>query len=391
VFYLKIAPFYRDTWVEVRLDHIYDNVKAMRHYLQSDKEIMAVVKANAYGHGDVQVAQAAIKAGASYLAVAFLDEAISLREKGISHPILVMGAVRATDVVIAAEKKITLTVFQKEWLNEVLTKHDLSQKLTLHVKIDTGMNRLGLKDLGELKEIIQIIQQYGKNFELEGLYTHFATADELDTSYFYFQYERLEKALNYLEELNVHVPIIHCGNSATGLRFPDKVFNMVRMGIAMYGLSPSNEIKDQLPFPLREAFSLHSKIVHVKKIQPGEKISYGATYSSDREEWIGTIPVGYADGWIRKLNTRSVIVDGERVPIVGRVCMDQFMVRLPNRVDIGTKVTLIGEQASQLISVDEIASELGTINYEIPCMISYRVPRIYKELDSIVEVQNYLL
>jgi len=215
---------------------------------------------------------------------------------------------------------------------------------------------------------------------MTGVFTHFATADELDTSYFQMQYNHFLTCVSWLNDRNIEVEMIHCANSATALRFPDKVFNAVRFGISMYGLSPSMDIKDQLPFPLKEAFSLKSKIVHVKEVAPGERISYGGTYQTEKNEWIGTVPIGYADGWIRKLKFSEVLICGKRCPIIGRICMDQMMVALPKKVPVGTEVTLIGSQGSEKISIDEVAQRLDTINYEIPCLISSRVPRTYINL-----------
>jgi alanine racemase len=381
-----MTPFYRDTWVEVQLNSIFNNVKAMRKFLDPEIQIIAVVKANAYGHGDVQVARTALEAGATLLAVAFLDEAISLRKSGINEPILVLGAVRPEDAEVAAGYGLSVTVFYKEWLHEALKI--VKTPLSIHIKYDTGMNRLGIKTLEELDEMLEFVKDLSM-IQVDGLYTHYSSADELDTSYTDYQYENFLKAVNHCQSY-LPIPLIHCGNSATGLRFPTKLFNAVRMGIAMYGLSPSEEIKNLLPFSLQEAFTLHSKLSHVKKINAGEKVSYGATYTAEKDEWIGTIPIGYADGWIRSLRNRVVLVDGERAPIVGRVCMDQLMVRLPRQLEIGTKVTLIGSQEGEYISIDEVAKEIGTINYEIPCMISYRVPRVFLKSSDVVEVENPL-
>ncbi|WP_246945315.1 alanine racemase [Bacillus pinisoli] len=386
---LALSPFYRDTWVEVSLTNVYENICNMREYLGSSTRIIAVVKANAYGHGDLEVAKTAIKAGASVLAVAILDEALALRKGGIAEPILVLGVTRPEDAVIAAEHNISLTVFQEDWLQK--TKGLQTElPLNIHVKYDTGMNRLGAKTLDELRRIALAVQE-NPLFSLEGLYTHFATADEIDTIYFDKQYSKFVEAVDMISSLSIEVPIIHCGNSATGLRFPTKLFNAVRMGISMYGLSPSIEMKNILPFELKEAFSLHSRLTHVKEIKAGESISYGATYTAERNEWIGTVPMGYADGWFRRLSNREVLINGERTPILGRICMDQFMIRLPREVEIGTRVTLIGSQLNHTISIDEIASELHTINYEIPCMIGNRVPRVYIENNCIVEVNNPIL
>jgi len=378
--------FYRDTWAEIDLDCITENVISVKKQLPQEVNIIAVVKANAYGHGDVQVAKTALAAGAVYLAVAFMDEAIALRNKGINAPILVLGATRPEDIRMAARLSITLTVFQKEWFEEA-QKHLLAdERVSLHIKVDTGMGRLGVRNSKELKVVEQMILE-DERFQLEGIYTHFATADELDDTYFQEQLALFETIISALTKRPKY---IHSSNSAAAIRFPKAYFNAVRLGIAMYGLTPSIEIEKEIPFPLKEAFSLKSRLVHVKKLQKGDKVSYGATYESDQEEWIGTIPIGYADGWIRKLQGQEVLVGGRRSMIVGRICMDQCMVRLPSYMPIGTTVTLIGRQEDRFISVNEIAAKLDTINYEVPCIIANRVPRLYKKDGKIVDIKNYL-
>ncbi|MDP4162379.1 MAG: alanine racemase [Bacillota bacterium] len=379
--------FYRDTWAEVDLDCISGNLASFKKLLPKDVAIIAVVKANAYGHGDVQTARAAIEAGAKYLAVAFMDEAIALREKGISAPILVLGATRPQDVAVAVEHNLTLTVFQNDWLEEAKTYLSPGQSLPIHIKVDTGMGRIGVRDKNELLLLERTIQQ-NEVFILEGIFTHFATADELDDTYFQQQLSLFKEIIG---SMSGNPKYIHCSNSAGALRFPEAFFNAVRLGIAMYGLTPSPEIEPELPFSLQEAFSLHSRLVHVKKVQKGEKVSYGATYEAEGEEWIGTLPIGYADGWIRKLQGQEVLVGGVRAPIVGRICMDQCMIKLPEYMPIGTTVTLIGVQDGNFVSVNEIAKKLETINYEIPCIIASRVPRLYKRGGKIVDLKNYIL
>lgn len=379
--------FYRDTWAEVDLDCISENVASVKKLLPPEVAIIAVVKANAYGHGDVQVAEAALDAGAVYLAVAFMDEAIALRNKGIKAPILVLGATRPEDVQVAINHDITITVFQEEWLQAAQAHLIADRELSIHIKLDTGMGRIGVRSKEELAAIEKMISE-DPRLVLEGVFTHFATADELDPSYFQKQLVLFEEMLAVLKERPRY---IHSSNSAAALRYPKAYFNGVRLGIAMYGLTPSQEMEQEIPFPLKEAFSLLSRLVHVKKLSKGEKVSYGATYEAEKEEWIGTIPIGYADGWIRRLQGQEVLVEGERVPIVGRVCMDQCMVRLPHYVPVGTTVTLIGSQLEEFISVNEIASSLDTINYEVPCMITSRVPRLYRKGGQIVDLKNYLL
>lgn len=383
----SLGHFYRDAWAEVDLDCVQANVASVKDHLPKEVEIIAVVKANAYGHGDAKVAEAALAAGATYLAVAFMDEAIALRKKGIKAPILVLGASRPFDVPMAAKYNITLTVFQKEWLEEAKNHLPAGEKLLVHIKVDTGMGRLGIRSSEELKELENVIANDAR-FQFEGIYTHFATADELDPSYFQQQLAAFEKILAALTRRPKYV---HSSNSAAAIRFPKSYFNAVRLGIAMYGLTPSLEMENEIPFPLKEAFSLKARIVHVKKMQQGDKVSYGATYETDKDEWIGTIPIGYADGWIRRLSGQEVLVNGLRVPIVGRICMDQCMIRLPYGIPVGTTVTLIGSDGNECISINEIAAKLDTINYEVPCMIAGRVPRLYKKSGKIVEIKNYLL
>jgi len=379
--------FYRDTWAEINLDCISENVASVKRRLPEDVDIIAVVKANAYGHGDVQVANAALEAGASYLAVAFMDEAIALRKKGIQAPILVIGASRAKDAHLAASYQITLTVFQIEWLQEAKKYLHEGDRLSVHIKLDTGMGRIGIRSKDELKAMERMLQTE-KQFDFEGIFTHFATADELDNTYFQHQFAIFQDMVNALDQKPRYV---HCGNSAATLRFSQVYFNAVRIGIIMYGLTPSLEIEPEIPFPLKEAFSLKSRLIHVKQLQKGEKISYGATYETSDEEWIGTVPIGYADGWIRKLQGQEVLVGGIRVPIVGRICMDQCMVRLPHYMPVGTVVTLIGRDGGEFISVNEIAAKLETINYEVPCNIAARVPRVYKKNGKCTSIKNYLL
>ncbi len=382
------TQFFRDTWAEINLDHLTDNIKNIKRHIASDEvKMFAVVKANAYGHGDLQVAEAALEAGVHGLAVAFLDEAVSLRKGGIEAPILVLGASRAQDVNLASDYNVSLTAFDLDWLKEASKHLKPDARLKLHIKCDTGMGRIGIRSADELKKIESYIHSISQ-FEMEGIFTHYATADELDDAYLERQLGKFNEMLAVLDERPEYV---HSSNSAAVLRKPDTHFNAVRVGIAMYGLTPSQEMKEVLPVPLKEVFSLYSRLIHTKEIKAGDKISYGATYEASENEWIGTIPIGYADGWIRKLQGQEVIVDGKRSPIVGRICMDQCMISLPLPLKTGEKVTLIGRDGNEAVTIDEIAGKLETINYEIPCIISARVPRIYIRDRKPVKVTNKLL
>ncbi|MHA7911220.1 MULTISPECIES: alanine racemase [Bacillus] len=381
--------FYRDTWAEIDLTAIKHNVSHMKDHIGQNVQLMAVVKANAYGHGDIEVARAALEAGADLLAVAFLDEAISLRNKGIKAPILVLGAVPSEYVKVAVRYNVIMTAYSIQWLREVVKvmNGQMGQPIRFHLKIDSGMNRLGVKTIEQVSEVKELVHDHSF-LQLEGVFTHFATADEKDENYFGMQVDTFK---TLLQPLHTDKLLIHCANSAAGLRFKDTLFNMVRFGISMYGLSPSEEIKDELPFQLEEALSLHTKLAHVKPIQKGESVSYGATYTANQDTWIGTIPIGYADGWIRKLAGTEVLVGGKRRKIAGRVCMDQFMVDLKKDIPAGEPVVLIGTQGEDRISVDEIAKRLETINYEVTCSVGYRVPRVYIEDGERVHVRNPLL
>ncbi|MBS4206476.1 alanine racemase [Bacillus sp. FJAT-50079] len=365
--------FYRDTWAEINLDGIYENMTAIRATVPKETRVFAAVKANAYGHGDIEVAKTALKAGAYGLVVALLDEALALRESGVTAPILVLGATRSADAGLAAKKNISLTVFQAEWLEQAENTIEKGERLSVHIKCDTGMGRIGIREINELLKLEEMLDQ-SPRFTFDGIFTHFATADQIDEQYYKYQLETFKEMLRSLRH---KPPFIHAANSAAALCHNDSIFNAVRIGIALYGLSPSEEMKSFIPHALREAFSLHTKIVHVKKLKAGDSVGYGSSYTAESDEWIATIPIGYADGWIRRLSGQEVLVDGERVPIVGKICMDQTMIRLSRHMPLGTTVTLIGKQQDQFISVDEIAKKLDTINYEVTCTITGRVPRVY--------------
>lgn len=374
-----ITGFHRDTWAEINLGAIAHNVREInRHCLKHNISMMAVVKAGGYGHGAVEVAQTALESGATYLVVSMLDEAIELREAGIEAPILILGWTKPNAVKTAIKYNLTLTVLQLDWLVEAKRYLNNDEQVRIHVKVDTGMGRFGIRLKEEIKELFQFIQKEN-GFLLEGLFTHYSTADEKDLTYMTLQHDRFLEILEWVKELDVEVPIIHNGNSAFGLRFPDKVFTAFRLGISMYGLTPAPPITNELPVSLRRAFSLKSRIVQVKKLPADEAVGYGAAYRTDQEEWIGTLQIGYADGWLREHSAKggAVLVNGERAQFVGPICMDQCMIKLPGPVKLGTVATFIGNDGSDEITMEEVANRLGTINYEIPCVIGQRVPRIY--------------
>nr|WP_029425196.1 alanine racemase [Alkalibacillus haloalkaliphilus] len=368
-----VRQFYRDTWAEVDLNAIKHNVKQMKKIYPSPKSVYAVVKANAYGHGDVRVAKAALEAGADKLAVALLDEGLQLRESFPDVPILVLGRIRPSDAQLAADYNLTVTVFQKDWLIEA-SKH-LTSKLNIHLKFDTGMNRLGIRTKEEAYDVLKELKS--TTMVVTGVYSHLATADENNKAHLEEQFERFKESLKLLQDNIPNKVEVHLGNSAGAMRFPNSMYDAVRFGIGMYGLYPSDLVKRETGILLKPAFSLISQLTHVKKINKGDTISYGATYTAEEDEWIGTVPLGYGDGWIRRLQGFHVLIDGKKYPIVGRICMDQFMVKLDQQKPVDTKVTIIGEDGGETVSTDDAATHLETINYEIPCMINERVPRVY--------------
>src|SRR5699024_5522814 len=307
--------------------------------------------------------------------VALLEEAIHLRQHGITVPIIVITRVAPMYAPIAATNDITLTVFSEEWIKEA-AKFQYDQPLQTHIEFETGMGRTGLQTEEEINQIVKAYHSV-KDIKLEGVYTHFSTADDINSPYFMNQVENFERLLVHLQSQYKEKLIVHTGNSAAGMQYPGKMHHYTRFGIATYGQYPSTGIKALEHIELTEAFSLYNELIKLKEVKKGDGISYGAAYCADEDEWIGTVPIGYADGWTRKLQGFHVLVDGKKMPIVGRICMDAMMIRLDKQYDVGTKVTLIGEDQDEVIRVDDVAQYIDTINYEVTCMISKRVPREY--------------
>ncbi|MCQ2011031.1 alanine racemase [Sporolactobacillus sp. STSJ-5] len=390
---MTATSFYRETWADIDLDAVANNVRNMKTRIPEDVALLAVVKANGYGHGALQVARTALDNGASWLAVALFDEALALRKQGIEAPILVLSPIPPQHVNHAAKYHIALTVSDGEWVKRARENYTAEQSVSLHISCDTGMGRIGIRNKDEASTLVSEIRR-DPRFVIEGMFTHFATADQDDEAYFNEQYGRFEMMVDWIQELGARPAVIHCGNSATTLKYPAErrhLFNMVRYGIAMYGLSPSPEMVKQLPFVLKRAMSLHSRLTYVKQVEKGSFIGYGATYQAPDDEWIGTVPIGYADGWLRGFHDTDVLIDGQRCPIVGRICMDQFMCRLPHAYPEGTEVTLIGKNGAEEITADERAQQLQTINYEVTCTIHPRVPRVYWKNGKKIATSNPIL
>jgi alanine racemase len=364
----------RPTWVEINLEAIANNVRLLAR-LAAPSKIMAVLKADAYGHGMVKVARTALNNGASWVGVATLGEALTLRRAGIEAPILVMSYMPAWQAHEAIANNISATVFTAEIARAFSrAAADLNQTARVHIKVDSGMGRLGLLP-HEVLPFLQDVQNPA--LEIEGLYTHFATADEADLSLAYEQLHRFKALLAQLDEAGLRPPLVHAANTAGLLNLPEACFDMVRPGIGIYGLRPSPATP--LPSGFWPALTFKTTIGQVKTLPPNSPVGYGATYYTQSEETIAIIPVGYADGFRRSPRTwGEVLVKGQRAPLVGRVSMDQCAINvthIPN-VRQGDEVVLIGQQGSQVITAEEVAERLGTINYEVVSELLARIPRI---------------
>lgn len=368
----------RPTKAEIYLDNIAYNVKELKK-ISNSKHFMAVVKADGYGHGAVQVAKTALENGADYLGVASLDEAIELRNSDINAPILVFGYTSPKDGGKLLEYDIMQTVYSFEHAEEFSKKAQETKKvINVHLKIDTGMNRLGFQINDEALAIIKQIFNL-KGIKVIGIYTHFADADNRNSNFTNLQFNSFISFVEKIEkECRIEL-LKHCANSAAIIDHPLTHLDMVRAGIGIYGLYPNLAMQDKVS--LKPAMGFKTRVVHLKKIPAGQTISYGRTYSTNDERSIATLPVGYADGYSRLLSNKGkVIIRNSYAPIVGRICMDQLMVDVTNieNVKLDDEVILFGHnQNGKEISVDVIAELLGTINYEIVCMVGKRVPRIY--------------
>jgi alanine racemase len=378
------------TWAEINLDNIKYNLNNIKKILKEDTKICGVVKANAYGHGAVQISKLLEREKVDYLAVSRLEEGLELRQNNIVIPILCLGYIPECALEEAIVNNISLTVFSYE---TALLINELSKKngkiSNIHIKIDTGMGRIGLQvNDDSINEILKISKL--ENLKIEGIYTHFATADEKDKAYMDKQISRYNIVIKKLDELGIDIPIKHVSNSAATMDSKDLNFNMVRCGIILYGYYPSDEVNKDI-IKLKPAMTLKTRISHIKELEKNSGISYGIKYITKSKERIATIPIGYADGFTRMQKNPKVYIKGEEFDVVGRICMDQCMIKIDKDIDIKVddEVIIFSENKNQC--VEKIASDLGTINYEILCMISRRVERVYMEGNVIVQQYNYLV
>lgn len=382
------------SWAEVNLDCIAHNVGILREKVKRGAELMGVVKADAYGHGIKEIIPVLIDNGVTRLAVSMLDEAIELRKNGVTIPILVLSYTdprRAKEIII---HNVTQTVYSKSLaLSLSNAGQELEKEVRIHIKVDTGMGRVGFMAGFEAIKSIEEIQKMPK-IVIEGLYTHFSCADEEDSTYTYMQFEQFMSICSELGRLGIQIPIKHVCNSAATLRFPAMHLDMVRVGILLYGLSPSSfcNAKDNGFLP---AMSLKTNVILVKNMEKNKSISYGRTFTTTKESMIATIPIGYADGYSRILsNQATVLLNEKRYPVVGNICMDMCMIDVTNSrtdINVGDEVVLFGTQGNTFLDIDEIADIMKTINYEVTCIVGKRVPRAYLKNNELVEIKNYLL
>lgn len=362
----------RPTWAEVNLKAVKHNLQQIRRIIHHTTKIIAVVKADAYGHGAVRISQTLIENKIDYLAVAGWSEAKELRDANIKSKILILGYTPDDFICDVADNFITQTIYDIDILGEYIKKLK-NKKLKIHLKIDTGMNRLGIspqETLIVVKNILKI-----KNIELEGIFTHFSSADS-DRKYTMYQFLKFKNIIHQLNYEKIEIPYLHCCNSAATIKFPKMHLDMVRPGIAIYGMLPFSTRKINL-IPV---MSLKSKIISVKEVGKGEKISYNGTFITQRKGKIATVPIGYADGYSRRLsNCGEVLIQSKKVKVVGNVCMDFIMVDVSNikDVNIGDEVILMGVSCNRKITADDIAKKINTINYEITCLVEKRIPRVY--------------
>ncbi len=373
--------FYRPVWAEVNLNNIKDNLRFIRTLIPKSTKIMAIVKANGYGHGKIRVAQASIKAGIERLGVASVEEALELINNNIKVPIHLLSEPPISSVKVLVKNStsnnlIISVAYTKDFVRALSKEASKKNRRCLvHVKVDTGMHRVGIS-IEKAVDLVKYISSL-QNIEIEGLFTHFACADDPENPYTLLQFERFLKLREILEKNNFKFKNYHCANSAAMLNFPETHLDMVRIGIAMYGLRPSEKTFSP---KLKPALSLKAKISYLKEVEKGEGISYGLTFKANKKSLIATIPIGYGDGYPRQLlNSGVVLVRGKRVPVVGNVTMDQIMIDVTdlNEIEIGDEVVIIGNQGKVKIEVNELSRALDTIDYEIVCGITNRVPRIY--------------
>lgn len=381
---------YNRVYAAINLDAICHNVRAMKNNIKKDTMLCGVIKADGYGHGAVPIARA-IETMVWGYSVATIDEAINLREHQLEKPILVLGYTPVCRMEDAVRYNIRSTIFQYEKAVNLSKQAVLQGKTArLHIKIDTGMSRIGVPADYEAIKLIKEIKQL-PGVEIEGIFTHMATADSADKSAAKEQIRKFKWLIGVLEKEGINIPIKHCSNSAGIIDLEEANIDMVRAGISLYGLYPSEDV-DKSRVALQPALELKSHVIYIKTVPAGTAVGYGGTFITDKPTKIATIPVGYGDGYPRPLSNKGyVIIRDKKVPIIGRVCMDQFMVDVTgiDNVEEDDEVILVGRSEHEVISVEELAALAGTFNYEFVCDLGKRIPRVYYQGGQIVGKKDY--
>lgn len=383
---------YSRVHAEIDLDAILYNMEAMHQGISENTQIMAVIKADGYGHGAVEVAEAIDELPYVFgYAVATVEEGIILRNHGIDKPILVLGYVFPEQYYDMIRAHIRPTVFTREMAERLSSMAGrLEMPCPIHLAVDTGMSRIGYQVTEEnADEMAQIASL--PHIVVEGIFTHFARADEADKSSTLQQLRLFEQTIEMLAARGVHIPLHHCANSAAIVDIPQANMDLVRAGITMYGMWPSEEV-DKTRISLKPALSLVTRVAYVKELPAGREISYGGTYTTTKKQLIATIPVGYADGYARTLSNKAdVLIHGQRAPICGRICMDQFMVDVTDipHVKTGDKVTLIGRDGEEQITMEELGACADRFNYEFVCDLGKRIPRVYLQNGRVVGTKDH--
>lgn len=368
---------HRPTFAEVDLGAIAHNVRLIRGRIGAKRGLMAVVKADAYGHGATEVSKVALDSGADWLGVAMAEEGLALREEGIRAPILIMGPIFPSQLRLTLEADLIVALFT--W--EVACALDdeagrMGKRAIVHVKVDTGMGRIGVP-VRDALTFLRALQGL-RHLEVQGIYTHFATADHADSSFTQRQMNDFMELCREAASMGIRIPMKHLSNSAAVLQYPDTFLDLVRPGIMIYGCYPS--VMVQRDMGLRPAMTLRTRVAMVKVLQPGESLSYGRTFVAQRHTRVATLPIGYADGLSRSHSNRGdVLIRGQRAPIIGTICMDMTLVDVTHIPEVlpADEAVIFGRQGSEQISVEEVAERIGTVSYEVLCSVGVRVPRLY--------------
>lgn len=384
---------YQRVWAEVDLDAIWENMVHMKENIAENTKILAVIKTDGYGHGGVPIAKMLEQLDFMFgYAAATYEEAHVLREAGVKKPILILGYTFPYCYEELIREEIRPAVYRRDTVEELAAAAaKVGKKAKVHIKVDTGMGRIGITPDEEGLEFVRFLIEHPE-LEVEGIFTHFAKSDETDKTSANHQLELFQDFIKKIQtELGITIPVKHCANSAAILEMPQANMDMVRAGITTYGLYPSEEVSKDI-VPLRAAMSLYSHIVYCKTIHAGQSVSYGGLFTAQKDTRVATIPVGYGDGYPRSLSGKGyVLIRGKKAPILGRVCMDQFMVdisEIPGVME-GDKVTLLGVDGTERITAEELGELSGRFNYEFVCDLGKRIPRVYRQHGEITEVRDY--